>query len=251
MMKIIGYSERGAMNALFYGMAFDKDNGKKYMRKFLKLANIENPDKFSDFEIYNEFSLSEFGDPDLVIIAKQKEGKSPVVFFLEAKVSEGTSYNMDKQKKYHEEYINNGSYDKGHASNLFFQLRLKHYFFSQRESIIEPIGESDGKSIGEPDRIEKTEDRNGDFRFRKIGKNPIVIKFAEKIKPCVDAYYIAIIPESEPEPKYPDGFPATLKINYVSWENIRKSELGGLLEDTLEFNKFGNVSQILNRQNKK
>lgn len=244
-MKIIGYSERGAMNALFYRMAYKK-TGKENMREFLKLANIENPDKFSDFEIYNEFSLSEFGDPDLVIIAKRKEGKSPIVFFLEAKVSEGTSYNMDIQKKYHEEYINNGSYDKGHASNLFFQLRLKHYFFSQRKSIIEPIGESNGKSIGEPDRIEKTKDR-----FRKIGKNPIVIKFAEKIKPCVDAYYIAIIPESEPEPKYPDGFPATLKINYVSWENICNSKLGVLLKDTLEFNKVGNVSQILNRQNKK
>ncbi len=236
------------MNALFYGMAY-KDKGEEDMKKFLELAGFKSPEEFSDFEIYNEFSLSEFGSPDLVIIAKR--GDDPVVFFLEAKVSDGASYNMDNQKKHHEEYINNGRYDNGHASNLFFQFRLKHYFFSQRESIIEPIVESNGKSIGEPDRIEKTKDRNEGFRFRKIGKNPIVIKFAEKIKPCVDAYYIAIIPESEPEPKYPDGFPATLKINYVSWENICNSKLGVLLKDTLEFNKVGNVSQILNRQNKK
>ena len=37
-MKIIGYSERGAMNALFYGMALKEDDDA--MNEFIHLAGI-------------------------------------------------------------------------------------------------------------------------------------------------------------------------------------------------------------------
>ena len=252
-MKIVGYSERGAMNALFYGMAL-KDEGDSQMRVFLKLAGIKDSDSFSEFVIYNEFSLSEFGEPDLVIIAK-REDKYPVVFFLEAKVSEGTIFCLNNKMENHIndllKYQKTKCHKNGDASNLFFQLRLKHYFFQQRKTIIEPIGSLNGKSIGENECIEKTKDRNGEIRLRKLGENPIVIKFAKQIENCVDAYYIAIIPEKEKDPNYPNDFPLTLKINYVSWENIYKSELGDLLKDTFDFNKVGNISQILNKQKKK
>jgi hypothetical protein len=255
-MKIVGYSERGAMNALFYGMAFDKENGEELVRLFLELAKIEEASSFSDFEFYNEFSLSEFGEPDLVIIAKKN--KNPVVFFVEAKVSEGASYNIEKQKRNHNKdiiaYEHTKCHQKGDASNLFFQLRLKNYFFEQRKSIIEPIGGLNGKAIGEHECIEKTKDRNGKIRFRKLGANPIVIKFAEIIKPCVEAYYIAIVPKQEKE--NPIDYPIncskkkTMRINFVSWEAIWEKGLGQL-KDTFEFNKVGELSQILNRPNKK
>ncbi|MBP5612832.1 MAG: hypothetical protein J6X35_01625 [Bacteroidales bacterium] len=58
-MKIFGYSERGAMNELFYGIAHDKKNGEESMKAFINdLAKIEGI--FTDFELYNEFSLSDF-----------------------------------------------------------------------------------------------------------------------------------------------------------------------------------------------
>ena len=78
-MEIIGYSERGAMNALFYGMAA-KNDGDDNMRKFLKLAGFDNSKDYSNFELYMEFSLSTFGSPDLVI--KAAKGKESVVFFV-------------------------------------------------------------------------------------------------------------------------------------------------------------------------
>ena len=67
-MKIVGYSERGAMNALFYGMAFNKDErkGEKDMQSFLELAKVPNYNHYHQFEIYTEFSLSQFGSPDLI-----------------------------------------------------------------------------------------------------------------------------------------------------------------------------------------
>ena len=244
-MKIIGYSERGAMDALFYGMALN-NNGDSQMLELLKLANIEGSFSGFTFTIYNEFSLSEFGDPDMVIIAKKNEtDDDSVVFFVEAKVSNGSSYKINHQKKYHEEYIDNGKYVNGHASNLFFQLRLKHYFFntiikSQKESI----------SIGESELIEKNKDRNGKNRFRTIGNNPIVKKFTEVISRCKKAYYIAIIPQQDAAIENPKGLPESLVINYVSWEDIHKSEkLSNLLKETFDFNKDGNFSQILNKPN--
>lgn len=254
-MKIIGYSERGAMNALFYSMALN-DNGDKQMKEFLKCAQIEDVESFSDFEIYNEFSLSEFGEPDLVIVAKK--GNNPVVLFVEAKVSAGTSYNIEKQRTKHYEDLNiykeTQCHKTGDASNLFFQLRLKNYFFEQRKTIIEPIGTLNGETIGEHECIEKTKDRNGEIRFRKLGKNPIVIKFAKLIQPCVEAYYIAIIPkQNHNDPiNYPINSSKTLKIYCVSWEDLLdKKIIGDSLIETFEFNKDGEISQILNRPNKK
>ena len=225
------------MNALFYGMASNaKGDDDSQMREFLRLAGIDDPKSFSDFEIYPEFSLSEFGSPDLVIIAQKEESK--VVFFIEAKASCGLTYKIDEQKNKHEEYISHEKWKNGHASNLFFQLRLKHFFFEQRENILN----SGAKTINESDKIEKTKDH-----FRGIGKNSIVRKFAEKIRKCSKAYYIAIIPQcNENEIKLPEGYPETLNVNFVSWEDIYQSGLGNLLKGTFDFNQNENVSQILN-----
>ena len=118
-MEIIGYSERGAMNALFYGMAFNNDDDA--MRNFLALAEIE--DGYTNFRLYMECSLSDFGSPDLVIIADRTDGKGSDVFFIEAKVSEGVYFDLYVHKSKHKE-------DKYDASNLFFQLRSKEDFFN-------------------------------------------------------------------------------------------------------------------------
>lgn len=102
--KIVGYSERGAMNALFYGIALNKDEkaANEAMNEFLHMAG--ETETFQDFELYSEFSLSGFGDPDLVITAKNELGKT-IVFFIEAKASAGGYYELDEQKSHHEEYL--------------------------------------------------------------------------------------------------------------------------------------------------
>lgn len=254
-MKIIGYSERGAMNALFYGMAFDKENGGKHICKFLEMAKIPDANSFSDFELYNEFSLSEYGEPDLVIIAKKNN--VPVVLFVEAKVSDGTSYNMETQKKNHEKdlqyYLQNyiekreKRHKKNDASNLFFQLRLKNFFFETHK----PKDHKDD-TYEEHECIMETKDRNGEIRRRKLGDNPIVNKFANKIKKCHEAYFVAIVPKQEQEGPidYPIYNDKTMRIYFVSWEDILKEGLGQL-DDTFVFNKVGEISQILNRSSKK
>ncbi len=115
-MKIIGYSERGAMNALFYEIAFCKERGDFLMREFFRLAGFDNPEEFSDFEIYNEFSLSDFGSPDLVIIAKR--GNKKVAFFIEAKVAACEGFKISYAKKEYEKDLKNTS--NRNSSNLFY-----------------------------------------------------------------------------------------------------------------------------------
>ena len=216
MMKIIGYSERGAMNALFYRMAYKK-TGKENMREFLKLANIENPDKFSDFEIYNEFSLSEFGDPDLVIIAKQKEGKSPVVFFIEAKVSACNGFRINTA-------YNNYKKINCDTSNLFYQIKQKEALFNVRREI--------------PTHTEKsTTPIDTVMGSRNIGNNPVVRKFADYLKECSGAEYIAIIPAvsgEEDEPWKDEDFP---NLRIVYWEDLY-AKFKGLKPfiETIEYN---------------
>lgn len=244
-MKIYGYSERGAMNALFYGMALDKERGDESMRVFIKdLAKIEG--NFSEFELFNEFSLSDFGNPDMMIKAKNEKGQN-VVFFIEAKASCCKYYNLFEQENHHEDYMKGGDkYDKGHASNLYFQLRLKNYFFRLLHDFYgDSLEQKQQSMIIEKDpklRLKQSRDRN-----RKIGKNIVVEKMVNKLKDCTQAFYIAIIPKQNSivnlDTKSEYGF----ETHTIIWEEIY-SKFKNYVGETIEFNqnKERTKSQILN-----
>lgn len=234
-MKIIGYSERGAMNALFYGMALDKEQGEESLKAFIKSAKIEG--NFTDFELFNEFSLSDFGDPDLMIKAKNEDGDD-VVFFIEAKASCCKNYNLQEQKNHHDDYMNGrDKYDKGHTSNLFFQLRLKNYFFQflQQKQENLPI-------VNDPQlRLKRSRGRD-----RKIGENAVVKKMVDKLECCEHAYYIAIIPKQK-SGQAVDTNEYGFKTHTITWEEIHSdSKFKKYVEDTIEFNQENGKSQILN-----
>ncbi len=245
-MKIFGYSERGAMNALFYGMALDKEHGEGSMKTFIKdLAKIEG--NFTEFELFNEFSLSDFGDPDMMIKAKNEKGQN-VVFFIEAKASCCKYYNLQDQKTHHEDYMNGcDKYDKGHASNLYFQLRLKNYFFRLLPYFYDGSLEQKQQSMAienDPKLRLKQKSKDGN---RKIGKNIVVEKMVNKLKDCTQAFYIAIIPKQNNivnlDTKSEYGF----ETYTITWEEIY-SKFKNYVGETIEFNqnKERTKSQILN-----
>ncbi len=241
-MEIFGYSERGAMNALFYGMALKSDNDA--MKMFLKSANISKLDikNYVDFTLYMECSLSDFGDPDLVIIGEKKNKKHDV-FFVEAKVSHRGKFSLKKQRNAHEEYCpkeEKGNDIKYDASNLFFQIRLKELYYSSKGKI-----ERDNQY---DDRIKY---KKGVKAVRTLGKNQIVEKFSEHIlkgkdgeSECDKAYFIVIIPKCDDckTPQEIDG----IKIHIITWEKILSDEnLKKYLKGTMQFNQKDTVSQIL------
>lgn len=236
-MKIIGYSERGAMNALFYGMALDCENGKNAMKKFLEIASIEEVGKYVDFDLFIEFSLSEFGSPDLAIVARTEE-ETKEVFFIEAKASCEKHFDLAVQKKHHIDYMEKGNYGDGHASNLFFQLRQKNYFF-----------EKEVKKHEIKDLHERLRDSRG--RERSIGTNGVVRKFIDELQ-CDKAHFIAIIPDDKEIHEYNGkSFHEMTAIHFVTWEEIKDTEcLKKYVDYTIDFNqskKKGKIiSQILN-----
>lgn len=210
-MEIIGYSERGAMNALFYGMALKNDD--EAMKTFLDKAGFQIDD-YIKFELFVEFSLSEFGSPDLVIFADKKSNQKEV-FFVEAKASCCKTYELADQKDMHDKYIKEGYYDDGHASNLFFQLRLKNYFYQLKEWFC--LRMEGNRPITNIKDDKEGRIRNTRRHERNIGRNAIVRKFVGKFKDCTTAHYIAIIPEQINDRIGKDyGF----HIHYISWEEI-------------------------------
>ena len=250
-MEIIGYSERGAMNALFYGMALDKEHGEESMKTFIKdLAKIEG--NFTEFELFNEFSISDFGDPYMMIKPKNEKGQN-VVFFIEAKASCCKYYNLSEQEKHHEDYMKgDDKYDKGHASNLYFQLRLKNYFFRLLHDFYGESLEQKQQSMtieNDPKlRLKQSRGRN-----RKIGDNVVVRRMVNKLNECVDAYYIAIIPEQDSKSILNTKDDFGFETHTITWEDIYhrfKKYVGA----TIKFNqdkkdssqKGKKVSQILN-----
>lgn len=232
-MEIIGYSERGVMNALFYGIAFDKDSQKaeEAMNEILKLGGIEGD--YTDFKIYVEFSLSEFGSPDLVFTASNSNGEKEV-FFVEAKVSAGSYYDLDLQKNHHDDYLehlDDSKYTNGHSSNLFFQLKEKYMLLK--------YGPNNDGSKNILDRV------------RKLGKNDVVLRFYNDITQDVkNAHFVAIIPQQNESKSQLDisldG--KTMTINIISWEEINNdSILKQYVDSTMLYNTNDNGnSQIKN-----
>ncbi len=232
--KIYGYSERGAMNALFYGIAYregDGFNGEEAIKELLSLAHIE--ESFDNFSFYIEGSLSGFGDPDLVIIADNKQGEKTCIF-VEAKASGLGFYNLNVQKSNHEEYMNKGKdskYEKGHSSNLFFQLRLKNLLVTSTKEEVKK-----GTILGSEQRQSP----------RRLGNNLIVNKFYNEIASCNEIKYLAIVPEL-PKKDFDTKNEYGFDIQFVSWEDIKNNSiLGKYIKDTIDYNEVDGKSEILN-----
>ena len=237
-MEIIGYSERGAMNALFYGMALNNDEAA--MKEFLKLAEIPDWNIYSNFKLYMEFSLSDFGDPDLVI--KANKGEKEVVIFVEAKVSDCSRYSLNTAFKTHVDNIGKKEFVNGETSNLFFQLRLKNRLFKTIKEIpkSEEKYERNVKIYEEFDKIAMTRIQGNDV-YRSIGNNPVVRRFVDEIRNCQSALYIAIIPENdeieEKKEEYNKVEEELGGIYFITWKKIFKNQtLEKHVKQTIEFN---------------
>lgn len=214
--KIKGYSERGVIDALVYSMYEHEELAKEFINLLVPEVTISESDKIT---FYVEQSLSDFGDPDLMIlIGKEKNPES--LIFVEAKVKTwSNNWSLETEwKKFNDCRFDEKNKRKlgKNTSNLFRQLRMK-------KELMEHIGEVklDGYRI--PDaRLQGT--KNGK---RKIGSNGVVQKaFADISKVEKDSvYYAAIVPDScENLEKFKNDTEDEFvkRINFVSWACIEK-----------------------------
>ena len=152
-----------------------------------------------------------------------------LIFFIEAKVSEGVYFDLYVHKSKHKE-------DKYDASNLFFQLRSKEYFFNHECKGFEEERYKDNS-------FNIIKFKKGTTIDREIGANVVVNKFVEIIKECNSAYYIAIIPKQTKEIDMDKefGFP----IRFVTWEEILE-KMNLYISKNINFNNKKGKNQILN-----
>ncbi|WP_303871907.1 hypothetical protein [Acetobacterium wieringae] len=121
-MSITFYGERGLVNSILLDMDSDLEKQKKFLKAIVFEDGQEKNwiENVTEFHYIVEPSFAQFGDPDLIIIAEEKEKKH--VLFVEAKVH---SYEDDSIAL--NENLLPSSY-KGIASKLNIQLALRYRF---------------------------------------------------------------------------------------------------------------------------
>lgn len=216
-MEVLGYSERGLINSLFYELKYSEKNLDK-LNKLLSLADFpykENKgDRFnfniSRAKILIEQSFSQFRDADIVLMI-ENNNKQQIVF-IEAKVK-------TFQRKSWEIFREFNEFDKLRkksgvvSSNLFIQLFLK---VELAKTLQLPMEEAIAK-LQEGIEFPNFSKRNP----RKIGENGVVV---DAVKECwnyrIEPFFIALLPEKEVniEEFYNDNLKNSDPQNYYGWD---------------------------------
>jgi hypothetical protein len=184
--KILGYSERGMLNSLFYELSH-RNAGRTLLGQLLD--NNYFPDcvgsfKVSEATILMEQSFSDFGDADVVLLIDNGDHKQSL--FIEAKIkTHGREIwkIADEFGKFRAGIESN----KLSSSNLFTQLYHKH-------RLVDGIAEMGvdyvaSKGLPFPGCSTKSP--------RKLGKNKIVLRAAKKIKEYLgDVFFVGIVPDN-------------------------------------------------------
>lgn len=177
------YSERGMVNAWL--TSFDKaGNTNSLLMKSLKGAfPILNDStelsllKWLDLtkevllEIYIEPSLSEFGNPDAVILIGDETGKNRQVLFIEAKMC---TFQESSGKPGTVSLTRN-------SSRILHELFMKAVFYKELKTIKNSDVEGFEARVYAEDK-----------KKRKIGRNKFVLELAWKIMQCDKAAFIAL-----------------------------------------------------------
>ncbi|MFO0825321.1 MAG: hypothetical protein U0792_19745 [Gemmataceae bacterium] len=185
-MQLLSYSERGFINAFFYGV-FHQPNPSEIIREFLKLAHWPLLDARPSMietatvdTILIEQSFSDFGDADVLILVSTAQEK--VAVFCEAKRGK---WKLKKEwSKFKTRFQND---DAGDESNVFRQL-----YYKQRMA----QGYAAGEDLDTGIEFDGVLRPVRGTRCRKIGKNKVVLKAADKLTRYVTStYYLILTPE--------------------------------------------------------
>ena len=186
-MKVYGYSERGAVNALAYEIAGSPEP-EGLLEQLLSLAIFPKPFRptfsITQATLLIEQSFSDFGDADLVVLARNAQASFGA--FLECKVK---TYGRRCWRLTEEfERFVKGTEIGLDSSNLFTQL-----YHKQRMVQCIAIGGVQGLVAGVP--FPCCSSKVG----RKIGQNGVVLRAVQIVAEYVQAptYYLAVVPDSE------------------------------------------------------
>lgn len=183
-MEVIGYSERGAVNALVYELKYRAPQLSAQLLSKAFWPFTQSPDIRQEtvITVLVEQSLSDFGDADLIFLWENPGSDSKGLIFCEVK--RGTDWTLARQ--WEDFLMRVRDNDSRVCSNLFGQLYLKmSYVQAAKQGVLEegivldpPFHKRDGKAK------------------RKIGSNPVVRRASGKLSSYLsNVYYLIIAPE--------------------------------------------------------
>lgn len=186
--KLLGYSERGLINSLFYDLNYRDHDGKLLSGLLNRVYFPGGEHKFeiSEAEIFIEPSLSDFGDADAVLLIKNSSRKQTI--FIEAKVRtcEKDKWQIEDEFRDFKEGIELGRVG---SSNLFTQLYHK-------KRLSQGIAEIGIRALAKEGlAFPKCSTKKGP---RKIGSNPVVNRAVERMSQHLDqSFFIGFVPEDD------------------------------------------------------
>lgn len=243
-MRILGYSERGIINALLYEIQTSPD-AEPLLEMLLAQAVFpfvgNSAFSVASAEVLIEQSFSDFGDADAVFLIKT--GKQRISVFVEAKVKPSQTARWLIEDEFGKFVA--GTRSKLDSSNLFTQLYHKLQMITALRS-----GGTSALQVGVPFP------QSSSKPIRKIGSNAVVLRAVAKIQEYLDAtYYLAIVPDkpSNVNRFFSDKFrQATFaelvgwniqSYGYLTWSDVVNFCVEHKLDNTLQVFKF-NEGQI-------
>ena len=245
-MEIMGYSERGLLNSLFYEIRYSQNN-LQLLNGFLSLVSIPYFNihfRIRNAKILIEESFSDFGDADSVLLIDNNGSKQSV--FIEAKVKtfQRQSWSIEEEFRTFEEGIKQ---NRVSSSNLFVQLYHKVRLIKALQNGGTVLLQ---KGIRFPECSSKA--------IRKIGDNEVVLRAVEILRQYYnDVFFVALVPDDISKVKnfyhnilknYNPGFQEWDIKNWgcVSWAEVEDFCKKYGLEETQKVFKF-NEGQIYER----
>jgi hypothetical protein len=185
-MNVLGYSERGILNALFSEMARSPD-ASGLLHSFLAKASFpftQARPLLGEADVLVEQSFSDFGESDAVVLIRDREEKTCSVF-VEAKVK--TFQLADWHIREEFERFRTGLKHRVSSSNLFTQLYYKTRLVAALRQGGIPLLQ---QGTAFPAWSSK--------RNRKIGNNGVVLKATRLLHSHLgEVFYLAVVPDTD------------------------------------------------------
>jgi hypothetical protein len=243
-MNVLGYSERGIVNALFHEISYS-GNADRLFHQLISLASFpftkERPPT-GKIDLFIEQSFSDFGDADALALINPESGEK-CSLFIEAKVKKFQAADWLINDEFRE--FKNGLQEQVSSSNLFTQLyhKLRLVKGLANEGV---LSLQDGVSF--PSWSSK--------QRRKLGSNRVVLNASIQLQHYTDqSFFLALVPD--PINRVQSFFENTLRsdnlqnikewdvshFGYLTWSEVKKFSEEFRLERTLRVFAF-NKGQI-------
>jgi hypothetical protein len=235
-MEILGYSERGLINSLFYELKYLPDN-LQLLNNLLSLVSFPYRTinfQISEAKILMEQSFSDFGDADLVLLVNNIKSKQVIFIEVKVKTYQRTCWNIFEE---FEEFKRGIEKDKINSSNLFTQLYHK-------VRLVKALQTGGLKQLQTGVQFPRCSSKS----YRKIGNNQVVLNAVNQLKNyCNKVLFIVLLPENDSnlsnfcndilKDYNPEGFQEwdIRDWGYISWTQVeefcKRNNLKGTLKN--------------------